>query len=125
VSSIRVKKGWKREPSRSRASGPSSSSRSSSAGSSSSSPAAGERARSGSSKCGEGRRARVVAGFGALVPLVLRRADFEGDDECDGGCLGRDILREGWGLHGESHGEVEENDGRLKADGSLVVSAVM
>jgi hypothetical protein len=49
--------------------------------------------RAGSSKCGEGRRARAVDGFWALVPLVLRREDFEGEKECDGGCLGRDILR--------------------------------
>lgn len=95
VSSISVKKGWKLEPSGSRASG------------SSPSSAAGERARTGSSKCGEGRRERAVGGFWALVPLVLGKADFEGEDEYDGWCFGRDILREGWGLHGELHGEVE------------------
>jgi hypothetical protein len=49
-----------------------------------------------------------MGGFWALVPLVLRREDFEGEEECDRGRLGRDILRDGWGLHGELHGEVEE-----------------
>ena len=41
------------------------------------------------------------------VPVVLRREDFEGEEECDVGCLGRDILRRDWGLHCEVHGEVE------------------
>ena len=52
-------------------------------------------------------------GFWVLVPpLVLRREDFEGEEEWDGGCLGRDILREGWGLHVELHGEAAEEEGR-------------
>lgn len=48
----------------------------------------------GSSKCGDGRRLREASGFCGRSPLVLRREDLEGDDEWEGGILGRDILRE-------------------------------
>ena len=58
-------------------------------------------------KCGDGRRPRPEDGFWVPVPLVLRSEDFEGEVEWEGGCFGRDILREAWGLHGELHGEVE------------------
>ena len=107
MSSIKVKKGWKVEPSGSRSSETSSPSSSFS----SSFLIAWDCARIGSSKCGDGRRARPVEGLWVLVPLVLRREDFEGEEEWDGMCLGRDILREGRGLHGELHGEVEGEEG--------------
>ena len=86
VSSIKVEKGWKVEPL---------GWRSSETYSLSSSSTACDCARIGSSKCGDGRRARPVGGGGlwVLVPLVLRREDFEGEEEWDGMCLGRDILR--------------------------------
>jgi hypothetical protein len=63
-----------------------------------------------------------VGCFCVLVPLVLRSEDFEGEEEWDGGCLGRDILREGWGLHGDLHGEVgrRRTDRKFEANGSLV-----
>ena len=104
VSSIRVKKGWKLEPSGSGNPGCSSFPCSSPS-------TASDRPRGvDSSKCGDGRRARPVGGFWVLVPLVLRSEDFDGEEEWDGGFLGRDILREGWGLHGALHGEVEGKD---------------
>lgn len=88
MSSIKVKKGWKVEPSASR------SWETSSPSASSSSSTACDCARIGSSKCGDGRSGRPLGGgLWVLVPLVLRREDFEGEEECDGMCLGRDILR--------------------------------
>ena len=77
VSSIKVKNGWKLEPSSSRSSD-----------SSRSSPTACERARAGSLKCGDGRRPRPEDGFWVPVPLVLRSEAFEGEVEWEGGCLG-------------------------------------
>lgn len=69
-------------------------------------------------KCGDGRRPRPEDGFWVPVPLVLRSEDFEGEVEWEGGCFGRDILREAWGLHGELHGEVEgDKVGKFKANG--------
>jgi len=110
VSSIKVKNGWKLEPSSSRSSD-----------SPRSSSTARERARAGSLKCGDGRRPRPEDGFWVPVPLVLRSEDFEGEVEWEGGCFGRDILREAWGLHGELHGEVEgDKVGKFKANGCLV-----